>query len=55
MIGEETGKSFDYWLGESIIARESRFHINGKAGRIIKLQTMGKKRVLLHVKNKRGM
>lgn len=41
MIGEETGKSFDYWLGESIIAKESSFHIDGKAGRIIKLSNNG--------------
>ena len=41
MIGEETGESSDYSLGESLIARDSSFHIDGEAGRIIKLSNNG--------------
>lgn len=56
MIGEETGKIIDYWLGESFIARESSFRIHSEAGRIIKLSNNGKeKSVFLHVKSKYGM
>ena len=44
MIGEEIGKSIDYWLGERIIARESSFYIDGEAGRIMKFSSNGERK-----------